>query len=139
MPQGARTLSFTSSELMIIVFGPILSPQSELSLYYGRTAKDTASLVFYMGDIFRAFKTYQEQYIFLRDHFFTLMVWSRFKLILSKLKMEMTKILALGKEHEIGGRVRLKPDKIEKIFTLPISQDQTSVKSFLGTIQPIRR
>ena len=47
----------------------------------------------------------------------------------------MTKIFALGKEHEIGGRIRLKPDKIEKIFAWPVPQDQTAVRAFLGTIQ----
>lgn len=30
--------------------------------------------------------------------------------------MEMTKIFALREEHEIGKKVRLKPDKIEKML-----------------------
>ncbi len=67
------------------------------------------------------------------------MVWSWLKLILSKVKIGMTKIFALRKEHEIGRKIRLKLDKIEKIFTWPISQDQTAVKAFLGTIQSIRQ
>ncbi len=53
-----QTSSFTFSELINIIFGPILSPQPETSLLHGRTAKDTASLVFYMNNIFGAFETY---------------------------------------------------------------------------------
>ena len=87
-----------------------------------------------MDDIFGAFKTYGEQLIFLHDHFFPHMVWSRLKLMLSKLKIGLTKIFALGEEYEIGGRVRLKPDKIKKILTWPIFQDQIAVRAFLKTI-----
>ena len=92
-----------------------------------------------MDDIFGDFKTYQKQYIFLRDLFFPRMILSRLKLILSKVKIGMTKIFALGEKHEIGGRVRLKPDKIKKIFTWPVPQDQTAVRAFLGTIQSTYR
>lgn len=41
----------------------------------------------------------------------------------------MTKIF-----HKIRGEIKLKLDKIEKILTWPISQDQIVVKVFLGTI-----
>lgn len=44
------------------------------------------------------------------------MIWSRLKFILSKLKIDITKIFILGEEYEIGKKVRLKPDKIEKTF-----------------------
>ena len=55
--------------------------------------------------------------------------------MLSKLKIGITKIFALGEEHKIGERVRLKPDKIEKILTWPIPQDHIAVRAFLRTIQ----
>ena len=55
--------------------------------------------------------------------------------MLSKVKIGMTKIFALGEEHEIDERVRLKPDKIEKIPTWSVPQDQTAVGAFLGIIQ----
>lgn len=54
--------------------------------------------------------------------------------MLSKLKISMTKIFALREEYEIGKRLRLKPDKIEKTITWPIPQDQTVVRAFLATI-----
>lgn len=44
--------------------------------------------------------------------------------MLSKVIIRMTKIFALGEEQEIGGRVKSKPDIIEKIFTWPVPQDQ---------------
>ncbi len=62
------------------------------------------------------------------------MVWSRLKPTLFKVKMGMTKIFALREEHKIGGRVRLKSDKIEKILIWPVPQDQTAVRAFLETI-----
>lgn len=37
--------------------------------------------------------------------------------MLSKIKIGMTKIFALGEEYKIGGRVRLKTDKMKKILT----------------------
>ena len=91
-----------------------------------------------MDDIFRALRTDQEQYTFLHDHFFLCMVWFRLKLMLSKVKKGLTKIFVLGEEQKIGGRVRLKPDKIEKIPTWQVPQDQTAVRAFLGTIQSTR-
>ena len=81
-----------------------------------KTARNSASPVFYMDNIFGAFNTYQEQYISLREHFFPRMVWSKLKLLLLKLKVGITKIFALGGEYKTGKRVRLKPDKIEKIL-----------------------
>ena len=107
MSQVARTSVFTFGELINIVFGPIFSPMPEPSPLHAKTPKDSASLAFYMDDIFGVFKTYQEQYIFLRDHFFLRIVWSKLKLAFFKLKIGMTQIFAFGKEHEIEKRIRL--------------------------------
>ena len=43
-------------------------------------------------------------------------------------------IFVFRKEHEIGERIRLKSEKIEKIFAGPVSQDQIAVSAFLHTI-----
>ena len=135
MSQGARTSVFIFGEPMNIILEPIPSPKPEPSLFHVKTPKDSALLAFYMNDIFGTFKTYQKQYIFLHDHFFPHMVWSKPKLAFSKLKIGMTKIFALGEEYEIGRRIRLKSDKIEKILIWPIPKDQTAVRAFLDTIQ----
>ena len=117
MLQEARISSFTFNKLINIALGLIPAPHLESSLLYKKTAKKTALLAFYIDNIFEVFKTYEKQLIFLHNHFFLCMVWSRLKLILSKLKIGMTKIFALGEEYEIGEKIRLKPDKIEKILT----------------------
>ena len=106
---------------MNIILRPIPSSKRKSSLLYAKILKDSASLVFYIDDIFEIFITYHKQYIFLRDYSFPCMVWSKLKFVLFKLKRGMTKIFALGKEYEIKGRIKLKSDKIEKILTWPIS------------------
>lgn len=83
---------------------------------FEKTAKNFVSLIFYIDNIFGAFNTYQKQFIFLYDYFFPCIVWSKLKLFLFKLKVEIIKIFALEKEHQTGGKIRLKPDKIEKIL-----------------------
>ena len=88
-----------------------------------KITKNSTSPVFYMDDIFGAFNIYPEQYIFLYDHFFMPMVWSKLKLLWLKLKIGITKIFTLGEENKTGGKVRLKPDKIEKILNWPVCQD----------------
>lgn len=87
-----------------------------------------------MDDIFEAFKTYQKYYILLYDHFFLHISWYRLELILSKLKISLTKIYALEEEHTIKKRIRLKLNKFEKIMIWPILQDETMVRLFAKTI-----
>lgn len=139
MPQGAKILFFISHKLINIGLGPIPLPQSESWLLHERTIKKSATLTFYINNIFGAFKMHQEQFIFLYDLFFLCKVWAWLKFKLSKLTIEMTKIFALGKEDKIDKKVKLKPNKIKKIFICPISQDQTEVKAFFKTIQSIKR
>ena len=105
---------------MNIVFNLISSFQLEFLLLHGKTNKNFTLIAFYMNDIFETFKTYQKQYIFLYDHFFPHIFWFRLKFILSKLKIEITKIFALRKKHEISKKIRLKLDRIEKIFIWPV-------------------
>lgn len=134
MLQKPRTSSFYFDELINIVFTSNSSLLSKPLFFYGKTSEDIASITFYIDNIFEAFKTYEKQLIFLYDYFFPCMVWSRLKLMLSKLKIGMMKIFALREEYKIGIRVRLKLDKIKKILTWPISQDQIAVREFLRTI-----
>lgn len=63
-------LFFTFGELIKIIFELILSLQSELLLFYKKTAKNTILVIFYKDNIFRIFEIYQKQYIFLYNHFF---------------------------------------------------------------------
>ena len=60
MPQGAKTSSFTFNELMNIILGLISVPHPEPLILYGKIAKDTVLLTFYMDNIFGAFKIYEK-------------------------------------------------------------------------------
>lgn len=62
------------------------------------------------------------------------MIWSWLKLILSKVKIKMTKIFVLGEKYKIGGKIILKLDKIKKIFTWLVLQNQIAVRGFFRTI-----
>ena len=70
MPQKAKISYFTFSGLINIILRSIPFFQPEPSLLYSKTAKDSASLAFYMNKIFGIFKIYQEQYSFLYNYFF---------------------------------------------------------------------
>ncbi len=55
---------------MNIILGLILAFQAKLSIFHRKSAQDSASLAFFIDDIFGVFKIYYEQYIFLHDYFF---------------------------------------------------------------------
>lgn len=48
------------------------------------------------------------------------MVWFWLKFMLSKVKIGMDKIFALGEKNKIDKKIKQKLDKIEKIFTWPV-------------------
>lgn len=135
IPERARTPFFIFNKLMNIFLGPIPSLQFKRLLLYRKTTKESTLLAFYIDKIFEDFKTYQEQFIFLCDYFFLYMVWSQLKLVLFKVKIRITHIFTLEKKHKIDIRVRLNPDKIQKILTQLLSQDSIAIKAILGTIQ----
>ena len=64
IPQGSKSAGFTMSELINIVLRLILKPYSESSLMH-REAADTASIVFYMNDLFSSYSDFKFQFTFL--------------------------------------------------------------------------
>lgn len=96
---------------------------SEASLFNTKSLKNFVLLAFYRDNIFGAFKTYSEQYIFLHHHFFLRMVWFKLKFAFSKLKIGMTKIFMLEEKHKIERKKRLNSDKIKRILTWPVPQN----------------
>ena len=139
MPQGTRTSSFTFTGLMNIALGPIPAPKPEPSLLHSGIEHKPPDLAFYLDDIFGAHASWEEQYQFLEYHFFPRFLWSRLKLSLSKLRIGMTSIKALGETHEVGGRVRIRPEKVEKILNWPKPQNASETRGFLGTAQGTRK
>lgn len=94
-PEGLRahTSSFTINEMVNVVLGPNPPPYPEPSLLCGKTPRNSASLWFYIDDVFGASHSFH----FLRVHFFPRMIWSRIKLMLSRLKLGLTNYLSWGK------------------------------------------
>lgn len=56
---------------MNIILEPIPAPHPKPSLLHRKSTKDPASLAFCINDIFVASKTHHEQYILLRNDFFS--------------------------------------------------------------------
>jgi hypothetical protein len=139
MPQGARTSAFTKNEMMHIAFGPIPEPNLEPSLFYNKKQKDAVCMAFYIDDMFIAHASFEEQFEFLANHLFPRLAWARLRLAFQKLVLFSSKITALGKIHEIDGRVSLKPANIAKILDWPHPPDVARLRSFLGVVQTARR
>lgn len=139
MPQGTRTSSFTMTEMMNIALGPIPEPFPEPSLLHSVDKDTLPPVAFYVDDGFVAHRTYEEQYAFLETHLLPRLLWANLRISFKKLFLFVARVQALGEDHEIGGRVSLKPSRIEKIIDWPVPQTQTEVRSFLGTVQTTRR
>lgn len=105
---------------MNIVFKPILLFELEWSLFANKIAKNCAFFIFYINNIFRDFKFYYTQYIFLYNHLFLCIILFKLKLVFCKFKIGISKIFILRKKYKIDKRIRLKPNKIEKILNWPI-------------------
>lgn len=100
---------------MNIILKPIIFLSLKLLLLDGKTTKEVILFAFYINNIFEVFKTYQEPYVFLYSYFFSNMIWFKLKLILSKVKIGITKIFILREKYKIGKKNGIKPNKIEKI------------------------
>ena len=139
MPQGTRSSSFTYTELMNIILGPIPEPNPEPSLLHSEHHSKAPDSCFYIDDVFGGHASFEEEYYFLKDHFFPRILWSQMKISLKKLKVGMTQIKALGQMHKIGGVLNIKQEAIDIIKNWPRPQDPTNVRSFMGTILPTRK
>lgn len=60
MLEEAGISSFTFNKLIKIILGLISAPQAKLLLLHKKTTRDSAIFIFYIDDIFEAFKTYQK-------------------------------------------------------------------------------
>ena len=78
--------------------------------------------------------SFQEQFDFLRHHFFPRIEWARLKLSFKKLRLFAKEIKALGVTHCVAGLVHILEDRIKRIATWPTPTDQTGVRSFPGVV-----
>ena len=105
MQQGSKSAGFTITELVYRGFGPIPALKPEPSLLHSSEPAIPPPLTFYMDDFFGGFKDFQDQFAFLRDHFFPRIEWARLLLSFRKLRLFAMAIKALGVTHRIGGQV----------------------------------
>lgn len=122
------------NELGNIAFGAIPEPNPERSFLHNEDPEGLHDLAFYIDDIFPAHATWQEHYLFLRDHLLPRLLWARLPLSFGKIKIGLKKMLALGEVHEAGGKISIKPERIRLIMEWPIPSTPTDIRSFLGTV-----
>ena len=139
MQQGSQSAPFTMIELVYRAFGALPYPYKEPSLLHSASPDDLPVLTFYMDDFFGGFRTFEELYDFLRQHFLPRVEWARLRLSFKKLQLFQDQIKALGVTHSVGGHIHILEDRIAKIAQWPAPIDQTGVRAFLGTVGITRR
>ena len=139
MQQGSQSAGFTMVELLYRAFGFIPPPNQEPSLLHSSSPDIPPPLTFYMDDFFEGFKDFNEQFAFLRDHFFPRVQWAKLLLSFRKLRLFAEQIKALGVTHTVGGLVHILEERTKKIAQWPTPTDQTGVRAFLGTVGITRR
>lgn len=136
MPQGSKSSCFGMSETVHRAFGPL---KDEPSLLHADFPEDLAKLIFYMDDFFGGYKSFEEQFTFLAEHFFPRIEWARLILSFKKLKLFMDSIVALGVRHNVGGFIQIKESRLRRIAEWPTPKDATGVRSFIGSMGISRR
>ncbi len=139
MQQGSQSAGFTMTELVYRAFGAIPAPLPEPSLLHSSDPEIPPPITFYMDDFFGGFKDFEDQFAFLRNHFFPRIEWARLLLSFRKLRLFAASIKALGVTHRIGGHVHILEERVAKIARWPVPSDQTEVRGFLGTVGITRR
>lgn len=139
MQQGSKSAGFTMTELVYRAFGFIPPPKPEPSLLHSSSPDVPPPLTFYMDDFFGGFKDFEEQFAFLRDHFFPRVEWAKLLLSFKKLRLFANQIKALGVTHTVGGLVYILEERVNKVAKWPTPIDQTGVRAFLGTVGITRR
>ena len=139
MSQSIRISSFTFIELMNIVFEFISKSNSESSLLHAIIHTTSSNIFFYIDDIFEDHKTFKKQYDFLETHFFSRILWVQIKISFFKLKIEIIEFKTLNQIHRIDEILNVKHKFIDKIRNWSVSQNVIAVRSFLETIQFMKR
>lgn len=139
MPQGTQSAAFSMTEVVRLAMGPIPSPLPEPSLLHAPLPREMNPMETYMDDIFLKHTTFEDQWAFVRDHLLPRLLWTLMKISLKKVRLGMRQILAIGWIHQIGGIMKVKPERAEMIRDHPVPLDPTGVRSFLGKLGPVRK
>jgi hypothetical protein len=136
MHQESMTASFTMSKLMCRTLEKV---SNESFLLQSVSSNYSSSLTFYQDDILEKHESFDHQFSFLRDHFFSRMKWAHFKLTFKKLYLFQSSIKILRIRHHIEERVQILKSRVEKIMKFSVSQNKTNVRAFLKIIELTHR
>ena len=137
MFQSSKSASFIMTEVINRAFEKI---SEKFSLLHSSDSFQLPNLCFYMNDLFGGQPPgFLPLYQYLRFHFFPRLEWARLKLFFKKLKLWCIKIKVLGIIHEIGGKVHVLQDRIQKIIDFPEPRNAIGVRSFVGVLGIIRK
>ena len=139
MQQKFKSIEFTMTELVYRKFDHFSSSHKKSFLLHSNQVNKLLSLTFYMNDFFDEFISFENQYDFFRNHFFSRIEWIRLRLSFKKLKMFMIEIIALKITHFVNEFVRISNDQIAKIMRYFKSIKLSDVRDFLKMIDIIRR
>jgi hypothetical protein len=136
MHQESMTASFIMSELMCRALEKF---SNESSLLQSDSSNCSSSLTFYQDDILEEHRSFDHQFAFLRDHFFSRMKWAHFKLAFKKLYLFQSSIKALEIRHHVEERMQILKIRVEKIMKFSVLIDKTDVRAFLSIIELTHR
>ena len=104
------------TELVYRAFGAISSPRPEPSLLHSADPETPPSIVFYINDFFEGFKDFEDQFSFLKDHFFSRVEWTKLLLSFKKLRLFATSVKALRVTHKVGEHIHILDDRVNKVI-----------------------
>jgi hypothetical protein len=117
MQQESKSAEFFMTEIVYRAFDQLSSPIKESSLLHFEDSMHLSVLTFYMNDFFDEFKSFDELYEFLREHFLSRIEWAKLKLAFKKLKIAEKKLKTLKVTHAIDDFIHILEQRIKKIAT----------------------
>lgn len=106
----------------------------KLSLLQNQTSNLSSSLMFYQDDILERHASFENQFTFLRNYFFSRIEWVYLRLFFKRLYLFQTSIKVLKIRHLVKNWVKILNNQIKKIATFSILIDKTEVCVFLRII-----
>lgn len=139
MQQKSKLVSFTMSKLMCKALREISensdqNRSKESSLLQSLASDLPPSLTFYQDNILEEHVSFENQFVFLQDYFFSQIKWARLRLSFKKLYLFQTSIKVLKICHLIKKRVWILNDCIKKIINFSIFTNKTEMRAFFETI-----
>lgn len=142
MQQGSMSAFFIMSELICRALREIfenIDYFDELSFLQSVFSNSFSLLIFYQNDILSDHSSFETQFAFFKDHFFSRIEWARLKLFFKKLFLFQKTIKALNLRHYVKNMIQILENRISKIIKFFTPTDKTDIRFFLEIIGIIHR